>query len=196
MLVKELIKYCEKLTEGISISDVRVGIGYTAVLLNSGECGLTFTFRNELGPKCAQIEEAGYLIGKPCIELLDWAMDINLVKSSIGLSIINGLLQKELKDYQKGDVLEIIDIREGDKIGLIGYFKPVIDKFQSKTDKIYIFERNITDSGILPDWAEDIYLPECDVVVITGTTLLNKTIDHILEKSKNAREIAIAFYTF
>lgn len=191
MIVNRLIQQCRYLAKDVKIADVRVGIGYTAVLLDNGYCGLTFTFRSELGPQCAQIEEAGLLIGKPCEELLEWAMDINLVKSSIGLAVINGLLQKELKGYATGDALSGIDIRQGDIIGVIGYYKPIIDKFTAKSSKLYIFERHITGEGILPDWAEDIHLPECDVVIISGTTLLNKTADHILEKSKNAREIVI-----
>jgi uncharacterized protein len=191
LIVKKLIQQCEELASGVNITDVRVGIGYTAVLLENGCCGLTFTFRNELGPKCAQIEEAGLLIGKPCSQLLEWAMDINLVKSSIGLAVINGLLQKSVTGYQRGDVLGEIDIKKGDKLGIIGYYKPVIEKFANRARKVYIFERNITDDGILPDWAEEIYLPECDVVVISGTTLLNKTLDHILKKSENARETVI-----
>ena len=34
-------------------------------------------------------------------------------------------------------------------------------------------------------------IPECDVVLISGTTLLNKTMDAILNNCTNAREIVI-----
>ncbi|RLG59076.1 hypothetical protein DRN86_04820 [Candidatus Geothermarchaeota archaeon] len=34
-------------------------------------------------------------------------------------------------------------------------------------------------------------LPKADVVIISGTTVVNKTVDHLLELSKGARDIAL-----
>lgn len=192
MIVDKLIETVKEDASIRSIADIRVGIGYTTVLLDDGSCGLTFTFRSELGPTCGLVEEAGNLIGVGCEEIVRWAMDTNLVKSAIGLAVINAILQQRLEGFSRGDVIEKIDVRPGDVLGMIGYFKPVMEKFTGRAKQIYVFERNITDDRcLLPDWAEDIYLPECDVVVITGTTLLNKTMDHILEKSRKAREIVV-----
>mgnify|MGYP000280102772 CR=1 FL=1 len=192
MLVQELINYSKQYADNRKIEDIRVGIGYIVVLLNDGSCGTSFTFRGELGPKCGQLDEAGNLIGKKANELIEWAMDINLIKAGIGVAVINAVLQKYVKDYKQEDAIEVIDIKEGDTLGMIGYYKPVLEAKKELAKNIYIFERNITDHDLLyPDWSEDIYLPKCDVVIISGTTLINKTIDHILEKCENAHEIAV-----
>jgi uncharacterized protein len=45
--------------------------------------------------------------------------------------------------------------------------------------------------GILPEAATQDLLPQCQVAIISATTLLNHTIDRLLDLAKNSREIAI-----
>jgi hypothetical protein len=191
MIVQKLIDEVKQDAALRKLDKVRIGIGYTAVLLDDGSCGVSYTFRNELGPRCGLIEEAGDLTGTDCSRIVNWAMGINLAKCAVGMACINAILQQRLEGFSTGNVLEEIDFRPGDTVGMIGYFKPVIDRVKGQANNIYIFERNITDGGIMPDWAENIYLPECDVVIITGTTLVNKTLDGILDKCTGAREITV-----
>lgn len=193
MLVERLIEHVRDEALSRRVEDVRVGIGYTSVMLDDNSCGMAFVFRNELGLKCGLIDEAGSLIGAKCKDIIQWAMDSNLVKASIGVSAINALLQNKLQSgFTQKNAMDVIDVRPEDTIGMIGYYKPVLDKYGSSLKKIYIFERSMTDDiNMYPDWAEEMYLPECDVVIITGTTVVNKTIDHILAMCKNAREIVI-----
>ena len=68
----------------------------------------------------------------------------------------------------------MMDVRETDTVGMVGYFYPVAKQLQGTVKKLYVFERNITEEGLLPDWSENIYLPECDVVMITESPLSTK----------------------
>jgi len=189
MLTKIIAEKAAKRAEGLTVSDVCLGLGYTAVQLSDGECGACFTFRNELGPKCGVINGAGNLIGLPATELLEMSMSTNLAEASLGVATINAILGR---DFTAGsNAIDEMDIRPGDTVGLIGNFVPIVKCLRDKVDKLYVFERQMTDPGLLPDWSEDIYLPECDVVIITGVTFINKTIDHILEMSRNAKEIVL-----
>lgn len=161
-------------------------------MLDDNSCGLAYVMRNELGSKSGLLDGAGTLIGAGCRNIINWAMDTNLIKASIGIAAINALLQKSLSGAYMGNGMEMIDIHPGDTIGMIGYYRPVLEKYGQILKNIYVFERNTADyTNIYPDWAEEIYLPGCDVVIITGTTLVNKTIDHILSICGNAREIVI-----
>ena len=94
---------------------------------------------------------------------------------------------------QNGDVLDYIAFTKKDTVALIGYIAPFVEPIQAQVSKLYILERTATrrDEGILPDTACDSIVPQADVVLITGTTLANGTIDHLLELSKKAREVAI-----
>jgi len=58
---------------------------------------------------------------------------------------------------------------------------------------LYVMERNLTepDEDLLPDTACEEIVPTADVVIITGTALVNGTIDRLLELSTKAREVAV-----
>jgi hypothetical protein len=65
---------------------------------------------------------------------------------------------------------------------MVGYFEPLIKTVQHRCNKLYVFERKPSDKEfIYPDWAANVLLSQCDIVMISGTTLINKTIDHLLE---------------
>ena len=71
-----LDQVCESLlpaATGRSVNDVRVGLGYTAVQLDDGHCGLACTLRDEIQECCAAVKAAGTLAGRPAAELAGWA---------------------------------------------------------------------------------------------------------------------------
>ena len=54
--------------------------------------------------------------------------------------------------------------------------------------RYYILERE-PKSGDYPDSACEYLLPECDLVVITGSAAINKTLPRLLELSRNAEVV-------
>lgn len=189
LITQKVAQLASGQAQTLTIADAVIGVGYTGVKLSDNTCGVCFTFRNALGPKCGVIDRPGALAGLPAQTLIDLAMSCNLAEASLGVATINAILNKN--QHAQMDAVAAIDVRPGDTLGMVGYFHPLVKQFKGKVDKLHIFERNITDDGLLPDWAEDIYLPQCDVVVITGVTFINKTIDHILALSKNAKEVVV-----
>ncbi|NLO26354.1 MAG: DUF364 domain-containing protein, partial [Clostridiales bacterium] len=136
MIVQRLIDEVKGDALNRTLAEVRIGIGYTAVLLDDGSCGVAYTFRNELGPQCGLIDEAGGLAGTNCSGIIRWAMDLNLAKCAVGLACINAILQQHLEGFSAGNALEQIDFRQGDDVGMIGYFKPVLDRVEGKARDI------------------------------------------------------------
>jgi uncharacterized protein len=65
-------------TEGLAIAaehrvaDIRVGLGYTAVALEDGRCGLAYTLHEKEYESCTVIAEAGTLVGRKSSELISW----------------------------------------------------------------------------------------------------------------------------
>lgn len=192
MIIDKIIVEAAPLAGNKTIKDIRIGLGYTAVMLDDGFCGLAATSRSELGLCCTSLENAGDLIGSPCSDIITWASDIHLVKAAIGTAAINALLQGKIVNFETGNLFDMVDISAQDKLGVIGNFKPIIEGKGANAKKIYIFEREaVRGENIYPDYAIDVYLPQCDIVIITATAIINKTIDHIIEKCSNARCIAI-----
>jgi len=53
---------------------------------------------------------------------------------------------------------------------------------------VYIIER-VPKAGDYPDAACDWILPRCDLVIITGSSLINKTLPHLLSLCEDATTI-------
>jgi uncharacterized protein (DUF4213/DUF364 family) len=75
---------------------------------------------------------------------------------------------------------------------MIGYFGPLVEPIKKRAHAFHVFERKADpEYEILPESATRDLLPECQVVIMSATTILNHTIDAMLDLSKNAGEIAI-----
>ena len=189
VLTIEISRLAARRAGDLTISELCLGLGYTGVKLSDGSGGCCFSCRGELGPQCGTIANAGNLTGMRASEAIALAGSINLSEAALGVATATAILNR---DYTAGpNAIEVMEVRPGDRIGMIGYFHPVVQQFKERARELLIFERNVTAEGLLPDWSEDMYLPTCDVVVITGVTFINKTIDHILALSRKAKEVVI-----
>ena len=72
----------------------------------------------------------------------------------------------------------------GKKVAVIGHF-PGLRMLRQHCD-MCILERN-PQPGDLPDAAAEYVLPEQDIVFVTGTTFINKTITRLLELTQKAK---------
>jgi uncharacterized protein len=191
MLADEI--YAEVLTLAAEhrAADIRVGLGYTAVALEDGRCGLAFTLHEKEYESCTVIPDAGTLSGRKASELLSWMKAPDETACAIGLATANALIGAP-NNAVEADVLDLLSIGSKDAVGMIGYFGPLVDPIKKRARILHIFERKpIPDLGVLPDSVAGELLPQCQVVVLSATTLLNRTIDALLDHCTAAREIAI-----
>ena len=191
MLIERVCDFLLRAADGRSVFDVRVGLGYTAVQLDDGGCGLAYTFRDEVNEGCCVIREGGTLTGRQASDLAEWARSSDPVASAVGLATLNALIhvpaaQKEV------DLLLELQVTANDVIGMVGYFGPLVGPLRSRGKTLHIFERHPNaDSAVLPEAAAAKVLPQCDVVIVSATTLLNRTLDDLLDLCRNTRELAI-----
>ncbi|HTY62820.1 MAG TPA: DUF364 domain-containing protein [Acidobacteriota bacterium] len=171
--------------------DIRVGLGYTAVALEDGRCGLAYTLHEKEYESCTVIPEAGTLAGRKASELISWIKQPDQTACAIGLATANALISIP-KGAAESDILDLLAVGSGNTVGMIGYFGPLVDPLRKRARILHIFERKpIPDLGVLPDSAAGDLLPECQVVVLSATTLLNQTIDGLLDHCMAACEIVI-----
>lgn len=81
-----------------------------------------------------------------------------------------------------------LDIK-GKTVAAIGHLK-MTEQIHREAAQIYIIER-APQSGDYPDSACDYILPQCDIVLITGNAIVNKTLPHLLSLCENACTILI-----
>ncbi len=99
--------------------------------------------------------------------------------ASLGLATLNSLLSIKLQNCQRLNAVEIIKSQGQQKqVAIIGHF-PFINSLRPQIKKLFIFEKN-PQPGDLTTAEMDKILPDCEVVGITATTLINHTLEGIL----------------
>ncbi|MBS3815671.1 MAG: hypothetical protein KGY45_03815, partial [Hadesarchaea archaeon] len=160
MIIDELYESVKDDLKGKKVTDVRIGLSYTGVLLEDESLGVSYSFREEATECCEVLEEAGDLEGD-ALELAELALSNRAVDSSVGVATINSVLNKNVEG-EEGALLDFLGIKDGDKVGMVGNFKPVVNKIEDNIE-LFVFERESQEEGVYPDWASEKILPEVDV---------------------------------
>ena len=191
LLNDEIVKHGLELAAGHTAIDIRIGLGYTAVLLDDGRCGLAYTLHEKEYESCCVMPDAGKLAGRRAAELAPWAKSTDATACAVGLAVINALVRTP-DTAVTSDVLDLLPVTPDDTVGMIGYFGPLVEPIKKRVRALHIFERRaMPEYEILPESATPELLPKCHVVILSATTLLNHTIEGLLELSRTACEIAL-----
>lgn len=189
MIEDKLLEVAIPRMKNLKVDDVRIGLGYTAVLNSAGGLGLAYTLRERvpLG-HCTSVKMAGQLVG---IDLEQAALMFtdsrNVLNAAIGLAAINSVADTDNPGFIKGDLMDILDIQKGEWVGMVGYFAPLVKKIKKKTRHLFIIEDKVEYRRKGTYKIFDEIMSNCQVMIITATTLINKTLNEILENTANAR---------
>jgi uncharacterized protein (DUF4213/DUF364 family) len=165
-------------------------LNYTAAMLDDGGCGVAYNFRGETPAGCT-FEEAGGLSGRSAASLLAWSRRLDAVAASVGIAVMNALIQPPAT-AAGSDVRDAIRVQPGETVGMVGRFGPLLGTLKASGATLHIFERcPMDDAEVHPDWAAPIVLPQCDVVIVSATTVVNRTADALLDAARNAREVVL-----
>jgi uncharacterized protein (DUF4213/DUF364 family) len=171
------------LPEG-SVQDVRVGAFWTAVEVKteSGRrCGLASTLGDDEhhhGGKPA-VPDAGLLMERSARDLAGLARSESLMEAAIGMATINALLPPRPERWVDVNAEEIIARHgTGKNVALVGHF-PFVPRLREHVGRLWVLEQR-PGPGDLPANAAPDIIPQADVVAITGTTLINHTLEGLL----------------
>lgn len=192
MIVDELKNHLAAIADDQKVTDVRIGLGYSAVMLEDGKVGVAYTLRDDAPAGCSVFMGRRPLAGSEARTLLDYLTSSEGVEATVGLAVANALANRAMPDHLSGDTLEHLGLRADDRVGMVGYFGPLVGPLRERARELVIFERNMarSDSVLPAEQAHDL-LPGCDVALITSTSLLNGTLDKLLEAAKGCREVAL-----
>jgi len=138
------------------------------------------------------LKGSGELTKKSALELAEYAKSWNLTEASLGVAAINSLIEPQgvYKDINIFDFIYNKFYNRKNKIAIIGHFLDKKIDILRKIGDVFIIEKN-PQEGDLPDTAAEYILLESDIVVITGTTIINKSIERLLQLSKNAFTVVV-----
>jgi uncharacterized protein (DUF4213/DUF364 family) len=161
-----------------AVKDVRQGIFHTGVFTRY--CGLAATLpRDALRQKPPLVREPGFLLDKTPEALARMAYSESLLEASIGMATINSLLEVDPDSCTELNAADLIlEKGEGRNVAIIGHF-PFVPRVRERAKALWVIEKNPTE-GDYPETEADRFIPEADVVAITGTSLTNHTFEQLL----------------
>lgn len=174
------------------LADVRIGLGYTAVMLEDGAVGVAYTFRREAASGCSVFKGKRPLAGRTTTEVLEYLQSGDPIEAAVGLACANALVNRPQPEHCEGDLLNFLSVGFLDRVGMVGYFGPIVPVLRKRSRELLIFERDANRAeALLP--AEEAFsrLAECDVAVITSTALILGELDQLLQAAAGCREVAL-----
>ncbi len=186
--------------ERLTIERAAVGLFFTGVKLSNGVAGACATPIKTIPEAVCCPSSAmampfpGKLRGRPAFDLAREALGENGIRRAIGIAAMNALADvcwrrrphPEAELRLGVDAFDATDIRAGDKVVVVGAFVPFLRALRQRRQAYLVLEQDpaTLKADELPFFrpAEEAaaVVPEADVLLITGTTLINDTLEGLL----------------
>jgi len=180
------------LSENFKVVDLRIGLGYVGVSLDDGTTGIAAVLFDALPHGCTVMQEAGGFAGSSAKNLLEYLVNgKNPLEIAIGLACVNALIRppENCKDDKEGTTY--LDLKPGEKVVMIGLFAPLVERIRAAGAALTVIEKNPQRLELLSPEDRQTALSECDVAIITATTLLNNTFEETIGALGRPRSVAL-----
>jgi uncharacterized protein (DUF4213/DUF364 family) len=122
-----------------------------------------------------------------------------LLERTLGLAAANALFNTfgatdSLPECSstEGDLLDVLALTKDDKVGMVGFFGPLAPVIKQRAGELIVFEENMARSeGLCPGASVAELLPTCSVAIITATSIINNSFEHIAAAAANCRIKAV-----
>ena len=190
-------RYYEVLLEGMKDSDLTVkrivhGISWTAAELSNGNAGVAMHTEGE--SRHRQMDDlTGLNIQTAAESVLSW----NMEEANEGMAVINAFYNttenraahetdsgQRLRDKGALAGLELTDKKVVFVGHLVGH-SGITEELLQPCREWHVLEREPKE-GDYPDSACEFLIPDSDIVVITGSASMNKTMPRLLELARKA----------
>lgn len=168
------------LPEDTSVRSVLVGAHWTVVC--SRHCGMSAALRsNHLHghTPILNVLNSSLLHQRGARELAELACSTDLLEASIGVAAINSMLNIDESPSVEMNASEVLSSHgQGKNVALVGRFR-FIPQLRQTARQLWVIEQHPAQDEYPAESAADL-LPQADVVAITGSTLVNHTLDGLL----------------
>ncbi|MBC7346668.1 MAG: DUF364 domain-containing protein [Clostridia bacterium] len=159
------------------VREVRIGPFWTGVW--SRGCGLASTWFEHEHSWRPPVREAGNLTGLTARQLCGYAASASLLERSVALAALNSLLKVDPKCCRELNAADfLLEQGRGRRVCVVGHF-PFVPRLREVATELWVLERHPREGDLPAEEAEQV-IPQADVVAITGTALINQTMDYLL----------------
>lgn len=195
----------------IEVERVVVGLFFTGVKLSNGSTGTSATPIKTIPEAvcCPSSTMAmpfpGKMHGRRAAELATEAFSDHGIRRAVGIATINALADccwrrrphPDVELRQGVDAFDATDIRPGDNVVVVGAFVPFLKELKRRGHSFLVLEQD--PATLKPDElpffrrAEQApqILPQADVALITGSTLVNNTLEQLLALARPEARVTV-----
>jgi uncharacterized protein (DUF4213/DUF364 family) len=195
----------------ITIERVVVGLFFTGVKLSNGTAGTSATPIKSIPeavccPSSAlAMPFSGKLRGRRAADLAREALSGHGIRRAVGIATVNALADccwrrrphPDIEVCHGIDAFDATDIRHGDNVVVVGAFVPFLKELKRRGQGFLVLEQDpaTLKADELPffrpaEQAAEI-LPDADVVLITGSTLVNNTLESLLALARPEARVTV-----
>jgi uncharacterized protein len=197
--------------DGITVERAVVGLFFTGVKLSNGAAGASATPIKTIPEAVCCPSSAmampfpGKLRGRAAGDLAREALAGHGIRRAIGIATVNALAEccwqrrphPETELRLGVDAFDATEIRSGDQVVVVGAFVPFLKELKRRGQSFLVLEQD--PATLKPDelpffrsaeQAADI-VPQADVVLITGSTLVNATLEDLLALARPEAHVTI-----
>ncbi|MCK5686738.1 DUF364 domain-containing protein [bacterium] len=192
---KKILKVVTDIPEDIIIEDVRIGLGYICVKNSMLRFGLGYSFHRNWQGSCSFLINEKPLRGMPLKDLImEFMKTEDDLKRGVAIAALNSYynLLGKLSDKTDGDPISLLELTKNDVVGMAGFFGPFVPKIIDSAKHLHIVEKKRLDPmNHVSIHKESHILEKCSVVILTATSIINRTIDNLLYHCHNARKVLL-----
>ena len=197
--------------DGITVERAVIGLFFTGVKLDNGIAGACATPIKTIPEAVCCPSSAmampfpGKLTGRPAFDLAREALGDNGIRRAVGIAAMNALADTCWRrrphpetELRLGiDAFDATEIRRGDKVVVVGAFVPFLRELKRRHQPYLVLEQDpaTLKADELPFFrpAEQAaaVVPEADVLLITGTTLINGTLEELLALARPTARVTM-----
>lgn len=198
--------------DGMTVERAVLGIFFTGVKLSDGHGGLSFTPIKEIPqavccPSSArEMPLSGKLRGRPVGAFLDDLSCGNVLREALGVAVLNALSaacwdRMPTKPYELSlgrDAFDDVELPRGGCAVVVGALVPMLKRLLAESVDFRVLERDprTLKEREMPhyvpaDRASEV-VPRADLLVVTGTTILNGTLSGLLEMARPDARVVVA----
>jgi uncharacterized protein len=194
-----------------AVERVVVGLFFTGVKLTNGHAGVCYTPVKSIPeavccPSSAMaMPGPGKMRGRDALELAAEGLGKGILQKTLSIAILNGLSSACFAlgtppgcDLRPGvDPVDTLRLEERTRVVVVGALVPYLRMFKTRGRPFHVLEQDpaTLKADELPfyvpaDRAADV-VPQADVLVVTGSTLLTGTCEGLLEMARKDAEIVV-----
>jgi uncharacterized protein (DUF4213/DUF364 family) len=197
--------------DGVTVERAVIGLFFTGVKLDNGNTGACATPIKTIPEAVCCPSSAmampfpGKLKGRPAFDLARQALGDNGIRRAVGIAAMNALADTcwrrrphpETELRYGIDAFDATEIHASDNVVVVGAFVPFLRELKRRRQPFLVLEQ---DPATLkpdelpffrpPEQAATV-VPEADVLLITGTTLINDTLEELLALAKPTARVTM-----